>query len=132
MQVYTCIMPVLQIDSTTYNIVNQAQFNHVGTTKEYLHHLCFNKTLIDSFRFRNEIAVHHVSCTNTNDDESDIDKLSKKKIKINRFEDCVVMSSTLEDPDRYESTLVIRLLCTRIQEHYKANVCCQKFIEVPI
>lgn len=78
----------------------QAQFNHVGTTKEYINHLCFNRTLIDSFQFRNETAVRYISSTQTDDEDSDIDNPLQKKAKINRFEECAVMSSTLEDPDR--------------------------------
>ena len=38
----------------------QAQFNHVGTTAEYLDHMCYNETLIRSCRFETETMVRSV------------------------------------------------------------------------
>lgn len=38
-------------------IFNEAQFNHLGTGKEYIYHLCLNKTLMKSFEFKTEVMV---------------------------------------------------------------------------
>jgi len=43
-------------------IYTQAQFNHVGTTKEYIHHMCYNKTVKQAFQFKSETAVRYYPC----------------------------------------------------------------------
>ncbi len=39
----------------------QAQFNHVGTTGEYLQHLCYNSILAQSLQFATETAVQSLT-----------------------------------------------------------------------
>ncbi len=38
----------------------QAQFNHTGTTEEYLYHMCSNGTLARAYGFTMETMVRHV------------------------------------------------------------------------
>eukprot|EP00731_Ephydatia_muelleri_P031181 Em0022g695a len=38
-------------------IFNEAQFNHLGTGKEYIYHLCSNETLMKSLEFKTEVMV---------------------------------------------------------------------------
>ena len=44
-----------------FHLSEQAQFNHVGTTGEYLHHLCYNQTLMKAFQFSPEVMLRHAS-----------------------------------------------------------------------
>lgn len=72
----------------------QAQFNHVGTTAEYMHHLFSNDTLRKSFGFRAETMVKE-----TGFDTATVDQRAAKRMKMS-LEDCLVMHSILRDRTR--------------------------------
>jgi hypothetical protein len=72
----------------------QAQFDHVGTTDEYLHHLFLNKTLSESLSFQAETMVAEnavLECSS---------ETAAKKAKRS-FEDCITMHTVLRDRARY-------------------------------
>lgn len=73
----------------------QALFNHVGTTQEYLHHLCQNKVLFNSFQLRTETMVCDVEHNTQAENEPET-----KRHKMSHFENCIVMHSVLHDIDR--------------------------------
>ncbi len=68
----------------------QAQFNHVGTTVEYLYHLCSNHTLSQSLHFSTETAVQSLrdGATATTGPGTE------------GFTDCVIMCSELINRER--------------------------------
>lgn len=77
----------------------QAQFNHVGTTSEYLHHLFSNDTLSQSFGFQTETMV-----TETAADQCESGEAAVKRAKRS-FENCVLMHTVLRDRERYSDYL---------------------------
>ncbi|XP_064404447.1 fucose-1-phosphate guanylyltransferase-like [Halichondria panicea] len=74
-------------------VLNEAQFNHVGTTKEYLHHLCYNHTLMESLHFKTETTVQSISNT---DQESEKEP-TEKRMKLEPFQNCAIMCSQLNN-----------------------------------
>ena len=54
----------------------QAQFNHMGTTEEYLHHMCYNETLMSACDCTTETMVTYKE---REDGQGEGGKKSKKK-----------------------------------------------------
>ena len=73
----------------------QAQFSHMGTTKEYLQHLCYNQTLIDSYLFKTETAVRYLS-------REEGAEPAEKKPRAEKFENCAIICTRLNDRERSE------------------------------
>ena len=76
----------------------QALFNHMGTTQEYLHHLCQNKVLFASFQLKAETMVCDVG--RSSQTESEEAEPETKRHKTSQFENCIVMHSVLHDVNR--------------------------------
>ena len=70
----------------------------MGTTHEYLYHLCRNKVLVDSYQLEAETMVCDV------DDEEGITieptEPESKKYKGSQFENCIIMHSVFHGKRR--------------------------------
>ena len=81
----------------------QAQFNHVGTTREYLHHFCYNETLREACQFGVETAVAE---NGTGTREKSLEEPKPKKAKTDvKFEECSLIHTVFADRTRYVTTL---------------------------
>ena len=72
-------------------------FNHMGTTHEYLYHLCRNKVLIDSCQLEAETMVCDVDDGKTTVEPTEPES---KKYKRSQFENCIIMHSVFHDKSR--------------------------------
>lgn len=84
------VYEMLQGTPLNVAIFNQAQFNHVGTTAEYLHHLFSNPILSQSLGFQAETMVAETGVA----DQSQPEPVKRAK---RSFEDCVLVHSVLRN-----------------------------------
>lgn len=80
----------------------QAQFNHVGTTSEYIDHLFSNKTLIQSLGLCPETMVREIASTESHSDDEGLTETHSKRPKLS-FEDCYLMHCVLRDRARCDA-----------------------------
>lgn len=73
-------------------------FNHVGTTQEYLYHLCRNEVLIKSYLLEAETMVGNVDFVR--EDSNEPSEPEVKRCKNSQFEKCIIMHSVLHDKTR--------------------------------
>lgn len=79
-------------------VFHQAQFNHVGTTREYLHHFCYNETLREACQFGVETAVAE---NGTGTREKSLEEPKPKKAKTDvKFQECTLIHTVFADRTR--------------------------------